>query len=139
MTDFNVSLKVMRTFVINNPSTTKPQNSFWDEAQEELNNAFRAREAGLEGKARVCARRAAGKAFLASGLSETPTLAGIKQALAAYHLPEDITSICLNLMRSVDQQHNLNIGSDLLEDVIFLIGKLQDPVFVSTLIEDQHG
>lgn len=121
---------------MNNPSKSKPQNSFWNDAQEELNNAFKAREAGFEGKARVCARRAAGKVFLASGLSSTPTLAGIRQALTAHKLPEDVTSICANLMLSVDQNHNLNIGSDLLEDVKYLIHKLQDPVFISQILED---
>ncbi len=105
------------------------KNSIWIDVDEELSKAYRVREAGMEGKARVCARRAAGKAFLAAGLTDTPTLAGIKKALATHAFPSELVQICSNLTQPVDENFKLDKNIDLLADVIKLINSLKNQEF----------
>ncbi|NLF49624.1 MAG: hypothetical protein GX577_00665 [Leptolinea sp.] len=107
-------------------SPSQPENPNWISAHEEIYRAFKNRQANMEGRARVCARRAAGLAFLAAGLCESPTLAGIRQAISNYDLPDDILQICSNLMQPVNKHYNLDTGSDLLLDVNRLIDRLEN-------------
>ncbi len=88
----------------------------WQEVESELIAAHAARSAGNEGKARVCARRAAGKAFNISGLSSGPPLAAIRQFLDSHNPPEDIQAACSRLLLIVNDEYRLAEGIDLIAD-----------------------
>jgi hypothetical protein len=103
-----------------------PENALWQSVETELSQAKIARDNGFEGKARVCARRAAGKAFVAAGLSKTPTLAGIRETVNTMNLPIDISEICNHLMKIVDENYTLENNIDLLSDVSRLISFLRN-------------
>ncbi len=107
-------------------SNRDPDSVMWRTVDMELDNAFTARNAGNEGKARVCARRAAGKAFVAAGMCSSPTLAGIREALSTHDLSPEIIQICGNLVKTVNESYNLDSGIDLLKDVSRLITLLRD-------------
>lgn len=96
-------------------------NDPWGFAEQELNTARQFRIAGNEGKARVCARRAAGKALKAAGISSGLPLAAIRTWMETTNLPEDIRTACANLLRTVDDTYSLADGIDLLADAEVII------------------
>jgi hypothetical protein len=106
----------------------EPENP-WSIAEMELTSARLARGAGNEGKARVCARRAVGKALYAAGISSEPPLAAIRYFLQSSNLPQEIGSACTNLLRTVDGNYNLAEGIDLISDAEMIIRHLKSEPF----------
>jgi hypothetical protein len=97
----------------------------------ELENAERARMAGNEGRARVCARRAAGIAarnFLARHAlpqRDKSALTAI-QALAEFPgLAPDLRTAALHLVTRVTEEFTLPVDADLIADARKLIGGLE--------------
>jgi hypothetical protein len=98
--------------------------------ESELENAERARLAGNEGRARVCARRAAGIAardFLARhGVRLHNTSAYVAlQTLAEFPgLSADLRTAAIHLTTRVTDEFTLPINADLIADARQLIGGL---------------
>lgn len=88
----------------------------WGNVETELSAARLARSSGNEGKARVCARRATGKALRAAGISSEPPLAAIRFWISSRKLPDEIEKACANLLRTVDENYSLSDGVDLISD-----------------------
>lgn len=95
---------------------TSETDHLWQEVDKELIAARAARSAGNEGKARVCARRAAGKALQTSGLSSGPPLAAIGLFLDSHQLPYEVQEACSHLLLPVNEQYRLADGIDLISD-----------------------
>jgi hypothetical protein len=98
--------------------------------EKELNNAERARLAGNEGLARVCARRAAGIAardFLARHalrLRDRSAYTAL-QVLAEFPgLAPDLRTAALHLVTRVTEEFTLPVDADLIADARKLIGGL---------------
>ena len=92
-------------------------------ALEEVQKARAARLGGLEGRARVCARRAAGWA-LQTKYSASKPLNGLEllhQVAQDSRLPEHIRACASHLVMSVNTAHELPPGVDLIADAQTLI------------------
>ena len=100
------------------------------EIAAELEKAERARLAGNEGMARVCARRAAGiaaRAFLARHAVRLPDASAYKalQALAEFPgLPEELRNAAVHLTTRLTEAFSLPMDADLIADAHKLIGAL---------------
>jgi hypothetical protein len=99
--------------------------------EAELENAERARLAGNEGRARVCARRAAGitaRNFLARHslrLRDRSAYTAL-QALAEFPgLAPDLRIAALHLVTRVTEEFTLPVDADLIADARKLIGGLE--------------
>lgn len=97
------------------------------QVHKELLLAKQSRIEGNEGRARVCARRAAGAAA-ANFLNRKDDLAeptNVLQALSDFQntkeLPERVQLALTRLVQQVDQQHQLPPGVDLIEEAKLLI------------------
>lgn len=105
--------------------------NFWQKANNEIEQASRAREAQNEGRARVCARRAAGQAiqgFFADKGIRVPTINSfslLNDTSIRINLPAEIHPILDHLVLRVDVDHNLPEGIDLLDETKELISKLK--------------
>lgn len=94
--------------------------------EAELSQAQAAREAGYEGKARVCARRAAGVAageyMRRLGLPiPGPSVQERLNLLAAQPgLPEQASELIDHLLTRVDKDYNLPINANLIADARLL-------------------
>ena len=107
---------------------THPREAVW----KELEKAFDARTAGLEGKARVCARRAAGWAaqsfLLKNGGSniERSVLDALSEL--TYILPDDsqIRQRIAHLTMRVDKAYLLPESIDIIDDARQLISLLEE-------------
>ena len=90
--------------------------------EAEIEKAEQARARSNEGKARVCARRAAGIAaeeFLARRGARTQkgsAMAALEQLMIDSTLPADLTPLLAHLVQQVDGQFKLPAGVDLLAD-----------------------
>jgi hypothetical protein len=104
--------------------TTNKDDPFFN-AEQELIAARQFRSAGNEGKARVCARRAAGKALKVAGISSGLPLASIRSWMEVTSLPVEIAASCANLLRTVDDSYSLAEGIDLLVDTAKIIRYLK--------------
>jgi hypothetical protein len=97
----------------------------------ELERAERARQAGNEGRARVCARRAAGLAareFLTRQGTRLPDKSAYKalQALVEYPgLPPDLRVAASHLIARLTETFTLPMDADLIADARKLIGGLK--------------
>jgi len=105
---------------------------FEEKIQRELENAVQAREAGNPGRARVCARRAAGLAAQAY-LTRHGQPAGGPSAIQALHdlaatsgVPERARLAASRLVERVDLAFNLPAGVDLIEEARELIRLLRE-------------
>ena len=102
---------------------------FSAEIRLELERAEAARAAGNEGRARVCARRAAGSAardYLARHGVRPRTLYNALEALAAFpRLAPDLRQAAVHLTTRVDGEFHLPPEIDLLAEARKLIGGLQ--------------
>lgn len=93
---------------------------------EELNHAENSREQGNEGRARVCARRAAGHVageyLQRNGMKvdSMNSLNRLKAMLSRNELSQDTKSIIEHFLIHTTTEHNLPIEADLIEDVRFL-------------------
>jgi hypothetical protein len=95
--------------------------ALWQQVEDEMLRAYEFRAAGNEGKARVCARRAAGKALVASGVSPSASLEAIRNFQKTSLFPPPLASAFSNLLMSVNESHQLDVGIDLLADATVLI------------------
>jgi hypothetical protein len=99
--------------------------------EEELSNGADARRDGNEGRARVCARRAAGAAvreYLAlTGVSAPGTSA--YDLLAFFQtlpdISEDMRQAAERLLTRVDESYSLPLEADLLADAAWLASALE--------------
>ena len=107
---------------------------FSDEAKNrirtELENGSRAREEGLEGRARVCARRAAGEAAREYFRQAHGKTAGSAHELLGAlrgmnSLAPRTREAAEHLLSRVDENFNLGDGVDLLQEAQTLIGELE--------------
>ena len=102
-------------------------NTTWiDEYNKELERAMQARRIGNEGMARVCARRAAGIVIgeylsLRSypGLNDS-SYDRLNLFSQLPDVPEDCKAVSRHLLMKVNQEHNLPVGTDLIQEVIWL-------------------
>jgi hypothetical protein len=100
------------------------------EIEAELEKAERARQAGNEGRARVCARRAAGiaaRAFLARHAVRLrdPSAYSALQALAEFPgLSPNLRTAALHLTTRLTEAFTLPVDADLISDARKLIGGL---------------
>jgi hypothetical protein len=101
-------------------------SNLWTSVETELNTARQARSSGNEGKARVCARRAAGKAVAAAGLGSFTPLVAIQNLMSMPGLPVAITSACSNLLKTVNDTYQLDEGIDLISDSETLVKFLME-------------
>jgi hypothetical protein len=98
--------------------------------EAELENAEGARLAGNEGRARVCARRAAGIAarnFLAGHafpLRDRSALTALKVLAEFPGLAPDLQTAALHLVTRVNEEFTLPLDADLIADARKLIGGL---------------
>ncbi|MGB8214955.1 MAG: hypothetical protein WCE68_15510 [Anaerolineales bacterium] len=100
--------------------------------ESELENAERARRNGNEGKARVCARRAAGLAarnFLIhhnAGPRDKSAYAAL-QVLAEFPgLAQDLRTAAIHLITPLTKTFTLPVDADLIADARKLIGELDE-------------
>jgi hypothetical protein len=100
------------------------------EIADELEKAERARQAGNEGRARVCARRAAGliaRDFLArhkQQLRNTNAYAALQALVEFPGLAPDLREAAIHLTTRVDEAFHLPVNVDLIADARKLIGGL---------------
>jgi hypothetical protein len=99
--------------------------------QIELENAETSRTLGLEGRARVCARRAAGMAVRAYFFAQrdVPAAGDTNRLLAQFlemdSIPAEIRLAAQHLIQRVDQNYSVPGDIDLLADASTLINFLQ--------------
>lgn len=109
-------------------------DSIRHQIQAELEDAVRSRKAGNQGRARVCARRAAGLAarhYLEKHLGE-PIRMNVYRSLLALKdapgpLPPAAATAVDRLTRRVNQDHQLPPEIDLIQEARTLISSLMDP------------
>ena len=91
-------------------------------AERELEMAHQARQAGNEGKARVCARRAAGVAIGAwlarerSASNIVSAIGRLRAVAADVRQPDNIRAAAHHLTLQVNVDHELPVAADPLED-----------------------
>lgn len=96
----------------------------------EMRNAYEARSKGNEGRARVCARRAAGdiaEEYLRRQGIQVESSSAIVRLKILRNLPELPSSLAETIdhfLIRITSEHKLPINADLLEDVYFLTEEL---------------
>jgi hypothetical protein len=99
--------------------------------QRELANADQARGEGNEGRARVCARRAAGAAIreyfrlIGQPGGEGSAYDLLRFLQTQQGLPPQVGETAGHLMARVDTHHNLPVDADLLAETRWLVRELQ--------------
>lgn len=99
--------------------------------EAELAQAIKAREAGLEGQARVCARRAAGQAVrdYLDRRGETTSSPSVMDLLASFseraNTPERMRQVAGYLMMRVQSDYTLAEPVDLLSEARWLVDTLE--------------
>jgi len=93
---------------------------------DELNQAREAHENGLEGRSRVCARRAAGTAlavYYKDSISQpgNSVMDYLQMAKGDHRLPEEIQHAAERLTHQVNADHHLPVGFDLIGDAEIII------------------
>jgi hypothetical protein len=102
--------------------------------QEELLLAKQSRIEGNEGRARVCARRAAGAAAqdylrkVATGNQTGNALESLRLLIEEFDLPERVQIAIDRLLERVNQEHNLPPDVDLIAEAEQVIGYLETGV-----------
>lgn len=98
----------------------------------EIDHALTARKNGLEGRARVCSRRAAGyaiRAFLEERGDDTPdinALALIRQLDTLSGLQPRVKVVTEHLLMHVDVESKLPVEADLITETIWLAKYLEN-------------
>jgi len=87
--------------------------SRWHPVEQEIKNAINSRQKGMEGQARVCARRAVGKALQIAGLISSPSLPLISKVAEENVLPDEISQLLRSLILKVDENYYLPSEIDL--------------------------
>lgn len=103
------------------------QKDLPEEIENELRQAQAAVTEGNDGKARVCARRAVGKAFLLSGFSKgversVSAIESLKLIAALEELPAEIRDAARRL--SVSVAENLPLSEKPVDDATLIVGVL---------------
>ncbi|MDW8327370.1 MAG: hypothetical protein RMK99_12445 [Anaerolineales bacterium] len=99
-----------------------------DKIERELQSALAAQVEGNPGKARVCARRAAGLAIRAYYRRRDGTgwggdaMAQLKRLQADVSVPEHVRNAAARLTTTVDFEHNLPFAEEPVEDARRIIG-----------------
>ena len=100
--------------------------------ESELANAELARRAGNEGRARVCARRAAGataRAYLTrrgQQLRNSSAYTALQALVDFPGLSSDLRTAALHLTTPLTEEFKLPVEADLIADARKLIGELDD-------------
>ena len=106
------------------------QSTLRDSFISEISKAEAARAAGNEGKARVCARRAAGiiiRAYLAQrGIqSKTPSAYDVLRHLEGLgDVSEEIRQKARHFLLKVDENYQLPVDADLIKEARWLASRL---------------
>lgn len=104
--------------------------TFDDQFQRELDTAMAARASGNEGRARVCARRAAGfvagEYFARRGISPIKPSAydRLRELRNLADIPDDVRVVVDHLLLRVDKDQQLPIPVDLIEEARWLKSRL---------------
>ncbi len=103
-----------------------------DAVQLEIDHALAARGNGLEGRARVCSRRAAGyaiRAYLENRRVDTPDIS----ALALIHqldnlkdISPQVKSVTEHLLMRVNEDFKLPVEADLITETMWLVDYLEN-------------
>lgn len=103
------------------------QKSTWqDQFNKELDHAEAARTIGNEGKARVCARRAAGIVIgeymrrRHISYSKTSAYDRIKYLISQESLPPEARLVLEHFLLRIDTDHNLPVDADLIGEARWL-------------------
>lgn len=103
-----------------------------DAIKLEIDRALAARENGLEGRARVCSRRAAGyaiRAYLEEHGVDTPdfsALALIRQLDNRTGIQPQVKAVTEHLLMRVDEDFQLPVEADLITEAIWLANYLEN-------------
>ena len=103
-----------------------------DAVKLEIDRALAAREIGLEGRARVCSRRAAGyaiRAYLENRRVDTPdisALALIRQLDSLIGDRPQVKSVTEHLLMRVDEDFKLPVEADLIAETTWLVDYLEN-------------
>src|SRR4030042_3955770 len=106
------------------------ETSWQDQFLRELNQAIAARQVGNEGKARVCARRAAGvvvgEYFQQRGIARSQPSAydRLRYLMTLPDLPEDVLNITEHFLLRITEEHTLPIEADLIREALWLAQNL---------------
>ena len=98
----------------------------------EIDHALTARENNLEGRARVCSRRAAGyaiRAYLEERGVDTPdisALALIRQLDNRTGVQPQVKAVTEHLLMRVDEDFKLPVEADLIAEAIWLVDYLEN-------------
>ena len=98
----------------------------------EIDHALAARENGLEGRARVCSRRAAGyaiRAYLETRGVDTPdisALAIIRQLDSQIGVSSQVKTVAEHLLMRVDEDFKLPVQADLIVEALWLADYLEN-------------
>lgn len=107
----------------------------------ELEQGERARGAGNEGQARVCARRAVGialRAFWDEDVSHTPSVIPLLQRLQETEtLPQALREVAGHFLMRVTPEFRLPLDVDLLAEARWLVNELERLKFVEATDENQ--
>ena len=93
---------------------------------DEITNARKSRREGNEGRARVCARRAAGiviSEYFRRNRLPDPSESAYDRLLALSRIPQisdQVVDVCQHLIQRVTPKHTLPFDADLIEDAIWL-------------------
>lgn len=101
----------------------------WQQVETEMRIAQQARDAGSEGKARVCTRRAVGQALHIYGINENNSLSAIQAFIEVNEIPDEIRELSKSLLEKVNENYQLRPGVDLLgnaEKIIAFIRTSKD-------------
>jgi len=103
-----------------------------DAVKLEIDHALAAREIGLEGRARVCSRRAAGdaiRAYLENRRVDTPdisALALIRQLDSLIGVRPQVKAVTEHLLMRVDEDFKLRVEADLIAETTWLVDYLEN-------------
>jgi hypothetical protein len=103
-----------------------------DAVKLEIDHALAARENGLEGRARVCSRRAAGyaiRAYLENRGVDMPdisALALIRQLDSLKDVRSQVKTVTEHLLMRVDEDFTLPVQADLIAEAIWLVDYLEN-------------
>ena len=103
-----------------------------DAVKLEIDHALAARENGLEGRARVCSRRAAGfaiRAYLENRGVDTPdisALALIRQLDNQIDVQSEVKVVTEHLLMRVDEDFKLPVQADLIVEALWLADYLEN-------------
>jgi len=105
-----------------------------DAVKLEIDHALAARENGLEGRARVCSRRAAGyaiRAYLDNRRVDTPDISALALIRQLNSLPGaslQVKAVTGHLLMRVDEDFKLPVEADLIAETMWLVDYLENEI-----------